>query len=73
MDNNEKIINRLSYSGQMCTLHTIKLESYNGLSLYKRLIPHQFLRHIHISLQTIDDLHILFNGLIPYVETMIVQ
>ncbi|CAF1587533.1 unnamed protein product [Rotaria sp. Silwood1] len=70
---NDIIINRLLFSGQMCTLHTIKIELNNGLSLYKCLIPHQSLRHVQIILRTIDDLYILLNGLIPNVETMIVQ
>ncbi|CAF2965113.1 unnamed protein product, partial [Rotaria sp. Silwood2] len=73
MEKNDIIINRLLFSGQMCTLHKIKIEVYDGLSLYKCLIPHQSLRHVHIILQTIDDLYILLNGLIPNVETMIVQ
>ena len=69
----DSIINLLLFSGLLCTLHTIKIEQYDGLSLYNCLSPHQTLRHVHIILLTIDDLYILLNGLIPNVETMIVQ
>jgi hypothetical protein len=57
----------------MSSLHTVTLQSFDGLSLYNSLKPHQNLRYINISLQTIDDLFILLNGLIPNVQTLIVQ
>jgi hypothetical protein len=56
----------------MTHLHTIIIQPFYGLSLYKCLIPHQNLRHVNIYLQTIDDLFLLLNGLIPNVQTMIV-
>ncbi len=57
----------------MCFLHTLKIESYGAYSFYKALTSHKNLRHIKIVLQTIDDLHILLNQLVPNIQNMIVQ
>jgi len=61
------------FANRLSSLHTINFQSCNGLSLYKCLKPRQNLHYINISLQTIDDLFILLNGLIPNVQTLIVQ
>ena len=66
-------IGRLLFTGQLSTLHTVNIELPDGLSLYKSLGPHQTLHHIQIVLQTIDDLYVLLDRLVPNVETMIVQ
>ncbi|CAF4225049.1 unnamed protein product [Rotaria sp. Silwood2] len=73
IDKCDQLFNELLFTGQMCTLHTVTLESLNGLSLYRYLKPHQGLRHFNIILQTIDDLYILLNGLVPNIETLMVQ
>ncbi|CAF3279040.1 unnamed protein product [Rotaria sp. Silwood2] len=63
----------LLFHGLLSALHTVHIELPNGLLLYESLSPHQTLRHVHMTLQTIDDLYILLNGLVPNVETMIVE
>ncbi len=39
----------------------------------KSLVPHQNLRNINLHLKTIDDLFILLDGLVPNIQTMIIQ
>jgi hypothetical protein len=57
----------------MCFINTIHIEIDHGLVLNKSLIPHENLRNVYFVLKTIDDLYILLDGLIPNVQTMIIQ
>jgi hypothetical protein len=49
---------------------TIDLQQ--GLMLYKSIKVNKIICHIHVALETIDDVHLLLGGLIPNVKTMIV-
>ncbi|CAF1258387.1 unnamed protein product [Rotaria sp. Silwood1] len=73
IDQSDIPFNKLLFAGRMCTLHIVIFETFYGLSLYKTLKPHQSLRHFNIVLQKIDDLYILISGLVPNIETLIVQ
>ncbi len=66
-------INQIIFDGKMFSIQTLFLEINNGLSLNKSLISHQNLRNVNLHLQTIDDLFILLDGLIPNVQIMIIQ
>jgi hypothetical protein len=66
-------INRILFNNRLSTLHQIDIQSFDGLSLYKYLIPHQNLRYVNIHLHTIDDLYLLLNGLIPNIQILCVQ
>jgi len=67
------LINQLLFNGNLPSIHTICYETYNGLFLNNSLISHINLRHVHLALATIDDLYILLNGLIPNVQTLIIE
>ncbi|CAF3106713.1 unnamed protein product, partial [Rotaria sp. Silwood2] len=54
---------------QISSIHTIDYQIYNGLLLNKLLISHDNLRNVNLVLQTIDDLYILLDGLVPNVQT----
>ncbi|UJR19834.1 hypothetical protein I4U23_022967 [Adineta vaga] len=64
---------RFLFNSEMFSLHTISIEYHYGIILNKSLIPHQTLRNVNLFLQTIDDLFILLDGLIPNVQTMIIH
>ncbi|CAF1511324.1 unnamed protein product [Rotaria sp. Silwood1] len=73
IDKREELFNNILFTGQMCSLHTVTIESLDGLALYRSLKPHQSLRHFNVVLHTIDDLYILLSGLVPNIEILIVQ
>ncbi|CAF3712359.1 unnamed protein product [Rotaria sp. Silwood1] len=60
---------------QLQYLHitTIIVNESDGITLFKKLIPHENLRYIDITVETIDDLYVLLDGLVPNVEKMIIQ
>ncbi|CAF1178595.1 unnamed protein product [Rotaria sordida] len=58
---------------QISSIHTIDYKIYNGLLLNKSLKSHDNLRSVNLVLQTIDDLYILLNGLVPNVQMMIIK
>ncbi|CAF5048400.1 unnamed protein product, partial [Rotaria sp. Silwood1] len=55
------------------TNDTIIVNEFDGITLFKTLIPHENLRYIDITVETIDDLYVLLDGLVPNVEKMIIQ
>ncbi|CAF1034243.1 unnamed protein product [Rotaria sordida] len=57
----------------MPSLQTIIVNEPDGITLFKILIPHENLRYIDIVVETIDDLYVLLDGLVPNVEKMIIQ
>ena len=61
------------FDGLMSFVHTIYCEMNDGLVLKNSLMSHQNLRNVNLVLQTIDDLYILLDGLVPNVQTMIIQ
>lgn len=67
---NDIPINQFLFDKQLLTLNTALIDVDDGLILTKSLIPHENLRNIHFTLQTIDDLYVLLDGLVPSVETM---
>ncbi|CAF4953286.1 unnamed protein product [Rotaria sp. Silwood1] len=68
------LINLLLFNEeQISSLYTINYQIYNGLLLSKSLIFHDNLGNINLALQTIDDLYILLNGLVPNIQTMIIE
>ncbi len=66
-------IYRFLFTGRMPSLQTIIVNEPDGIILFKSLIPHENLRYIDITLETIDDLYILLDGLVPNVEKMFIQ
>jgi len=66
-------INQFLFDGQIPSIDTVYIKTNHGLILNKVWISHNNLRNIHLVLQTIDDLYILLDGLIPNVEMMIIQ
>ncbi|CAF4619718.1 unnamed protein product [Rotaria sp. Silwood1] len=58
---------------QISSIRTINYQIYYGLLLNKSLISHDNLRNVNLVLQTIDDLYILLDGLVPNVQTMIIR
>jgi hypothetical protein len=44
-----------------------------GLTLYKTLSANHSLQNIDLVLETIDDLYVLLDGLIPNIEKIIIQ
>jgi hypothetical protein len=69
----DSTILRLLFNTQMCSLHEVIIDVPDGLMLYKTLIPNQSITYIHLVLETIDDLYILLDGLIPNVEKVIIR
>jgi hypothetical protein len=67
------LINQLLFNEKISSIHTIYYQIYNGLLLNKSLISHDNLRNVNLILQTIDDLYILLDGLVPNVQTMIIK
>jgi hypothetical protein len=57
----------------MPCLDTVSIEIPDGLKLSKSLKSHQILRNVNLILQTIDDLYVLLDGLVPNVQKMIIQ
>ncbi|CAF4481618.1 unnamed protein product, partial [Rotaria sp. Silwood2] len=73
-DKPDASINRFLFSRRrMSSLNKVTIRISDGLILYKTLIPHQSLRYIDLVLQTINDLYILLDELVPNVEEMIIQ
>jgi len=67
-------INQLLFDKKMNSISSnIYIEINDGLILSNSLIPNQNLRIVNLILPTIDDLYILLDGLVPNVETMIIQ
>ncbi|CAF1319903.1 unnamed protein product [Rotaria sordida] len=58
---------------QISSIHTIDYKIYNGLLLSESLRFHNNLQNVNLVLQTIDDLYILLNGLVPNVQKMIIK
>ncbi len=67
------LINQLLFNGNLPSIDMICYETYHGLYLNNSLISHINLRHVHLALETIDDLYLLLNGLIPNVQTLIIE
>ncbi|CAF3090638.1 unnamed protein product [Rotaria sp. Silwood2] len=63
----------LLFNGQMSSINTVSLEINNGLVLTTRLICHGNLRNVNLFLQTIDDLYVLLDELVPNIQTMFIQ
>ena len=68
-----KFIRELLFDGQLSTINTVSIEINFGLVLSKALICHENFRNINFFLQTIDDLYVLLDGLVPNVQTMTIQ
>ncbi|CAF3394730.1 unnamed protein product, partial [Rotaria sp. Silwood2] len=66
-------INQFLFKKPIYSLQKFIFQSIDGLALYKTLTSNQNLQHINITLQTIDDLYLLLDGLIPNIKTIIVQ
>jgi hypothetical protein len=66
-------INQFLFDPILRSIHTFSIEFNDGLILSKSLIPHQNLRDVNLVLQTIDDLYILLDGLVPNIQTLIVR
>jgi hypothetical protein len=61
------------FDGQICSLHEFIIDMSVGLTLYKTLQPNHSLQNIDLVLETIDDLYVLLDGLVPNIEKMIIQ
>jgi hypothetical protein len=57
----------------MPCLDIVSIEIPDGLKFSKSLKSHQILRNVNLILQTIDDLYVLLDGLVPNVQKMIIQ
>jgi hypothetical protein len=44
-----------------------------GLTLFKTLLANHSLQNIDLVLETIDDLYVLLDGLLPNLEKLIIQ
>jgi len=66
-------MNKFLFNKPMPCLHTVCIEIPDGLKLSKSLTSHQILRNVNLILQTIDDLYVLLDGLVPNVQKMIIQ
>ncbi|CAF3081467.1 unnamed protein product [Rotaria sp. Silwood2] len=66
-------INQFLFDKILPSLNTVSIELNDGLILNKSLVSHHNLRHINLNLQTIDDLYILLDGLVPNAQTMIIK
>lgn len=66
-------LNQFLFDEKFRSLKRIFLEIDCGFNLNKSLIVHEHLRNVDLILQTIDDLFILLDGLIPNVEIIIIR
>jgi hypothetical protein len=66
-------INDLLFNDQVRSLKSVDIEIADGILLNKSLISHHSLTNVNLVLQTIDDLYILLDGLVPNVQTMTIQ
>jgi hypothetical protein len=64
---------RLLFEKEINSLEKLVIQPINGISLCQSLIPNKNIRNINIYLQTIDDLFILLNGILPNIQIMIVR
>jgi hypothetical protein len=64
---------RLLFEKEINSLEKLLIQPIDGISLCQSLIPNRNIRNINIYLQTIDDLFILLNGILPNVQIMIVR
>jgi len=64
------LINQFLFNNKISSIHTISYQIYNGLLLNSSLVSNENLRNINLTLQTIDDLYILLEGLVPLAQTM---
>ena len=61
---------RKSIFNSFTTLTELELISNNGVILDKQLHPNQYLTRLSISLQSIDDLYVLLDGLVPNLHVL---
>ncbi|CAF4793616.1 unnamed protein product [Rotaria sp. Silwood1] len=61
------------FGRQSSSLNKVIIDTLDGFILYQLLLPNQSITYIDLVLETIDDLYILLSGLVPNVETMIIQ
>ncbi|CAF3710208.1 unnamed protein product [Adineta steineri] len=66
-------LNQFLVNKEMPLLETISIEFNNGLILSKSLTSYLTVQNVNLFLQTIDDLYILLDGLVPNVQTMTVH
>src|SRR5262249_26256277 len=64
---------QLLFEERIDSIENISIEIHNGLILMKSLIPNENLRNISLVLQTIDDLYVLLDGLVPNVEILVIE
>jgi hypothetical protein len=64
---------RLLFEKKINSFEKLVIQPINGISLYQSLTPNIHMIYINIYLQTIDDLFILLNGILPNVKIMIVR
>lgn len=69
----DRTIQQILFVRQICSLHEVIIDMPFGLTLYKGLGANRFLQNIDLVLETIDDLYILLDGLIPNIQKMIIQ
>ncbi|CAF2028335.1 unnamed protein product [Rotaria magnacalcarata] len=71
----DKPVNKLLFDKKTIFFKTALVGVGDGLILSKSLIPHENVRNINLTLQTIDDLYIyiLLDGLVPSVEKMTIH
>ncbi len=65
--------NQFLFYGQINKLQKSLIQPFYPIALYKCLVPHYGLTHVDIVLQTIVDLHLLLNGLIPNIQKLIIE
>ncbi|CAF2013557.1 unnamed protein product [Rotaria magnacalcarata] len=69
----DTVLSYILFIHPMSSLHTVIVEPFDGLPLYKSMAPNENLRHINITLLRIDDLYILLNGFVPNIEILSVR
>jgi hypothetical protein len=66
-------INQFLFGRPIHCLHEVIIDMSDGLTLYQTLIVNRSLTYVDLVLETIDDLYVLLDGLVPNVEKMIIQ
>ncbi len=64
------LMNEFLFNDKISSIHTISYQIYNGLLLNSSLVSNENLRNVNLTLQTIDDLYIVLDGLVPLAQTM---
>ncbi len=64
---------RFLFGRSISCLREIGIDVPNGVMLYKSLTPNESIKNIDLVLETVDDLYVLLDGLVPNVEKLVIH